>query len=151
MLRYIPGKTRVKTEFFKGITFGDIIVAIVCLVFAIVIIARELLVSALRQLAASKNVIIAADMWGKVKANFQYVALTLYMIFGYFIHIAVLPGWAMTTLEVLCWVSMIATVFSTVMSGVHYMVKNKAVFVDNAKEEAKEKTVEYEQDENFGN
>ena len=57
----------------------------------------------------------------------------------------------MTTLEVLCWVSMIATVFSTVMSGVHYMVKNKAVFVDNAKEEAKEKTVEYEQDENFGN
>ena len=120
-------------------------------IFAIVIIARELLVSALRQLAASKNVIIAADMWGKVKANFQYVALTLYMIFGYFIHIAVLPGWAMTTLEVLCWVSMIATVFSTVMSGIHYMVKNKAVFVDNAKEEAKEKTVEYEQDENFGN
>ena len=27
MLRYIPGKTRVKTEFFKNITFGDIVLA----------------------------------------------------------------------------------------------------------------------------
>ena len=111
-------------------------------IFATIIIARELMVSALRQLAASKNVIIAADMWGKVKANFQYVALTLYMIFAYFIYIAVLPNWAMVTIEVLCWVSMIATVFSTVMSGIHYMVKNKAVFVDDKKEKSAEKQVE---------
>lgn len=111
-------------------------------IFATIIIARELMVSALRQLAASKNVIIAADMWGKVKANFQYVALTLYMIFAYFIHIAVLPNWAMVTLEVLCWVSIIATVFSTVMSGIHYMVKNKAVFVEDKKEKSAEKQEE---------
>ena len=39
MIRYIPGKTRVKTEFFKNITFGDIMLAIACLIFAIVIIA----------------------------------------------------------------------------------------------------------------
>jgi len=42
MIRYVPGKTRVKTEFFKGITFGDIILAIICLVFAIVIMASNL-------------------------------------------------------------------------------------------------------------
>ncbi|MBO5954704.1 MAG: ATP-binding protein [Clostridia bacterium] len=42
MIRYIPGKTRVKTEFFKGVGFGDIILAIVCLIFAIVIIASNL-------------------------------------------------------------------------------------------------------------
>jgi len=42
MIRYIPGKTRVKTEFFKGIGFGDIILAIVCLIFAIVIVASNL-------------------------------------------------------------------------------------------------------------
>ena len=42
MIRYIPGKTRVKTEFFKGITFGDIILAIICLIFAVVIIASNL-------------------------------------------------------------------------------------------------------------
>ena len=42
MIRYIPGKTRVKTEFLRGISFGDIILAIVCLIFAIVIIASNL-------------------------------------------------------------------------------------------------------------
>ena len=42
MIRYMPGRTRVKTEFMKGISFGDIIIAIVCLIFAVVIIASNL-------------------------------------------------------------------------------------------------------------
>ncbi len=42
MIRYIPGKTRVKTEFFKNISFGDIILAVICLIFAVVIIASNL-------------------------------------------------------------------------------------------------------------
>ncbi len=42
MIRHIPGKTRIKTEFFKGVTFGDIMLAIVCLIFAVVIIASNL-------------------------------------------------------------------------------------------------------------
>ena len=42
MIRYIPGKTRIKTEFLKNITLGDIVVAIGCLAFAIVIIASNL-------------------------------------------------------------------------------------------------------------
>ena len=42
MIRYIPGKTRIKTEFFKNITFGDIILAIVCLIFAVVVVASNL-------------------------------------------------------------------------------------------------------------
>ena len=42
MIRYIPGKTRIKTEFFKDITLGDIILAIVCMIFAIVIVASNL-------------------------------------------------------------------------------------------------------------
>ena len=42
MIRYIPGKTRVKTEFFKNVTFGDIILAIICLIFAIVVVASNL-------------------------------------------------------------------------------------------------------------
>ncbi len=42
MIRYIPGKTRIKTEFLKNITLGDILLAIVCLVFAVVIVASNL-------------------------------------------------------------------------------------------------------------
>lgn len=44
MIRYIPGKTKVKTEFFKNITLGDILVAIGCLIFAIVIMASNLFI-----------------------------------------------------------------------------------------------------------
>ena len=42
----------------------------------VIVIFRELIISALRQMAASKNVVIAADMWGKVKANFQFFAIS---------------------------------------------------------------------------
>ena len=42
MIRYIPGRTRIKTEFFKNITLGDVIVAIICGIFAIVIVASNL-------------------------------------------------------------------------------------------------------------
>ena len=42
MIRYIPGKTRVKTEFIKGFGLGDIILALICLVFAIVVAASNL-------------------------------------------------------------------------------------------------------------
>ncbi len=41
MIRYIPGKTRVKTEFLKNITLGDIILAILCGVFAVFIAASD--------------------------------------------------------------------------------------------------------------
>lgn len=44
MLRYIPGKTRVKTEFFKNFTLLDIVVAIVCIGFTIVVVASNLFV-----------------------------------------------------------------------------------------------------------
>jgi len=42
MIRYIPGKTRIKTEFMKNITLGDVIIGIICLIFAIVIVASNL-------------------------------------------------------------------------------------------------------------
>ncbi len=42
MIRYIPGRTRVKTEFFRNITFGDIILAIICGIFAVVVVASNL-------------------------------------------------------------------------------------------------------------
>ncbi len=41
MIRYIPGKTRVKTEFLKNITLGDIILAILCGIFAVIIAASD--------------------------------------------------------------------------------------------------------------
>lgn len=33
-----------------------------------------------RQIAASKGVIVAANMWGKVKATFQYISIPILML-----------------------------------------------------------------------
>ncbi len=41
MIRYVPGKTRIKTEFFKNITLGDILLAIVLAIFTVFIAASD--------------------------------------------------------------------------------------------------------------
>ena len=48
-----------------------------------IIISREFMVSALRFLAASKGVVVAADMWGKVKTVVQMIALPVCIILAY--------------------------------------------------------------------
>ena len=47
------------------------------IIIAIIIIGRELIISAFRQIAAANGVVMAADMWGKYKTTFQTIALPL--------------------------------------------------------------------------
>ena len=49
----------------------------------IIMLGREFIISALRQIAASKGVVLAADKGGKIKATVQYVSVTLYMVFAF--------------------------------------------------------------------
>ena len=103
--------------------FGDLsnslyIAMAVCIC---VIMARELIISAFRQIAATSGVVMAADMLGKYKTTFQDVSLVVLMV-------AVdLTG---KTQLILAWVGLalfaIATIL-TVWSGISYVVKNKAV------------------------
>ena len=103
--------------------FGDLsnglyIAMAVCIC---VIMARELIISAFRQIAATSGVVMAADMLGKYKTTFQDVSLVVLMV-------AVdLTG---KTQLIVAWVGLalfaIATIL-TVWSGISYVVKNKAV------------------------
>ena len=94
----------------------------------IIVLCRELIVSALRQLAASKNVVIMADMWGKVKANFQFFTIAFFLLLEFLTFNLALEGTIVVIVEAICYVLLGLTVASTLMSGVHYMVKNRAVF-----------------------
>ncbi len=96
----------------------------------IIILAREFMVTALRQMAASKNVIIAADMWGKVKANFQFFAILFFMLFSYLLGLNVMSSTLKLVAEIICYALLAVTVLATIISGVHYLVKNGEVFVD---------------------
>ena len=86
-----------------------------------IIMARELIISAFRQIAATSGVVMAADMLGKYKTTFQDISLVVLMV-------AVdLTG---KTQLIVAWIGLalfaIATIL-TVWSGISYVVKNKAV------------------------
>lgn len=94
------------------------------------ILSRELIVSAFRQIAASKNIILAADYTGKVKAVFQDITVFLYMIFAFMVaqFYPVIEGLAYTIINIVLLTLLVATTLLTVFSGLNYIVKNKQVF-----------------------
>ncbi len=93
-----------------------------------IIICRELLIGIIRQIAATKGVVLAANMWGKVKATFQYISIPILML--------LVPREQITLVSeglygaIYC-VGMglfgIATIL-TIISAVVYIVQNKSVF-----------------------
>ncbi len=84
----------------------------------ILIISREFLISGFRTIAASKNVTIAANMWGKVKTVFQMVLIVVilmdYTSYMGFISFLINP-------------LIIITVLMTVISGATYIYDNLKV------------------------
>lgn len=88
------------------------------------ILARELIISAFRQIAAANNVILAAEKLGKFKTVFQDACIVVLLVSA---GVAGLAG------EIISYVGLglfvIATVL-TVVSGVSYVVKNKQVLED---------------------
>lgn len=101
----------------------------------IIILTREFMVSAVRQMAASKNVIIAADMWGKVKANFQFFTVMFFMLLSYFVGLNIMSANLTMVFEIVCYSLLAITVVSTVISGLRYILNNTLVFENESKKD----------------
>lgn len=89
-----------------------------------VILARELIVSGFRMVAASTGLVLAADKVGKVKTTFQDISITMLLVGADFFGLT-------TVSKVFCGIGLAALAISTVLtiwSGVSYIMKNKAVF-----------------------
>ena len=80
----------------------------------ILVLAREFVVSGLRMSAASQNVVIAADKFGKIKTVVQMVAVVLLTIEAF--DILYIP-------QILYYVSVVLTV----LSGISYVAKHKEI------------------------
>ncbi|WP_073998108.1 CDP-diacylglycerol--glycerol-3-phosphate 3-phosphatidyltransferase [Anaerococcus urinomassiliensis] len=80
----------------------------------IIIIARELIITGFRTLAADQGITIAASMWGKAKTTSQMIALVCLL----------LDVESLNNIGI--YIFYIAVIL-TVISGVDYMVKNKQV------------------------
>lgn len=99
------------------------------------ILSRELLISAVRMIAASKGIVVQANIYGKVKTVFQVVSLPCLLLLRctsflqcagmLFFTILMYVGLALFTIAVVL----------TIVSGIIYLVQNKSVFAEKAKEE----------------
>ena len=96
-------------------------------VFTMLIISRELMISVFRTVAADKRVVLAADMWGKLKTVVQMMALFAML------PITDFAVWNPLAAEVFFYggfgLLALATLL-TVVSGIHYIVKNRNVLED---------------------
>ena len=87
------------------------------------ILTRELTVSVFRAVAASKGLVLAADIYGKVKTVLLDVGVAFLILAG--------------VNTVIMWIGEIvfyAGAVLTVFSGVRYLVKNKHVLADTVKD-----------------
>ena len=90
------------------------------------ILTRELTVSVFRAVAASKGLVLAADIYGKVKTVLLDVGVAFLILAG--VNEAI-----MWIGEIVFYLGAVLTVFS----GVRYLVKNKHVLADTAKDGGK--------------
>jgi len=96
----------------------------------VIIVARELAITGLRLLAASKNVVLAAEKYGKHKTISQIVAIIALLVMD-----ASLEWWPWLQGMLKSWVPMFAqlalwvTVLLTTSSGVLYLWRNRELFL----------------------
>ncbi len=90
-----------------------------------VILARELIVSGFRMVAASKNVVLAADKSGKIKTFFQDIAILVLLVGADF------SNGLYSVINIVGLVLLGVATLLTIYSGTEYLVKNKQVLKDN--------------------
>jgi CDP-diacylglycerol--glycerol-3-phosphate 3-phosphatidyltransferase len=98
----------------------------------VVIVARELAITGLRLLAASKNIVLAAERYGKHKTISQIVAIiALLVVDACHEWPTVLENfftpWAPQFTIIMLWV----TVALTALSGMIYLWRNRALYLDD--------------------
>ena len=110
--------------------------AILLTVGAIVIISRELLISAVRQIAASKGVVVQANVFGKIKTIFQDISLPMLVLLNSARMQAIkdisMQDFTPSPFWVIWWwasvVLFAVAIILTIVSGVVYLVQNRKVF-----------------------
>lgn len=97
---------------------------------AIILIARDIVVDALRFIGAQKHIVIAANIFGKAKTVLQMVAISVVLLndfpFRYFDQ-----SWpvGLRVSDILVYVCTIVSL----VSGIIYIVQNRKVFIEEKK------------------
>ncbi len=100
---------------------------IVFIVIAITIIARELIISGFRQIAATKGIIMQADIFGKIKTFETFIAIGFSFLIDFTVYNRTF-GRVMLYISFILW---IAAFILTILSAFNYFFSNKVVFEDD--------------------
>ena len=102
----------------------------ILLICVVLMIARDLIVDALRLVAVKKNIVIAANIFGKAKTVLQMIAIPMLLLndwpFNYFDS-----NWP-EALQISNWFFYAATIMS-IVSGIIYVYQNRNVFREFSK------------------
>lgn len=93
----------------------------------IIFIARDLIVDAMRLVASGKKVVVAANIFGKLKTVAQMIAVTFLFLNDWPFSFLGLPQY-LTVTDLLVYLAALLSL----ASGVIYIIQNKRVFQDNA-------------------
>ena len=135
----IADKVLVVTGLFIIVDSGVLSWGRLGLVGSVIIMARELAISAFRQIAATKGVVMAADKLGKAKTLCTLLALPSLFIGMYKDSWFVDNNFVNVTGSIFWWIGLVlfvASVVLTIWSGINYIVTNKDVLRDEKKESA---------------
>lgn len=90
-----------------------------------VILAREIIVSGFRMVAASSGMVIAADVFGKYKTTFQDISIVVLLIGAGVCELTDnIVGVIINYIGLACFA---LAVILTIISGINYLVKNREI------------------------
>jgi len=98
----------------------------------VIIVARELAITGLRLLAASKNIVLAAERYGKHKTISQFICIIALLVVDASPEWPpalqnLLVGWTPMFADIMLWI----TVVLTATSGLIYLWRNRALYLDD--------------------
>ena len=95
-------------------------------IVGIIIIGRDMVISTFRQIAASKNFVMAADKIGKIKAFLTDIGMVMLILLAWF-NVMAFNATFVNIFAICSYVVIGVSVVLTIWSMIHYMVKNREV------------------------
>lgn len=101
----------------------------------IIMIIRDIVVDAIRIMAVNKNVVIAANKYGKMKTVFQMIAIPAILLNDYPFSL-IYKTFDYPESLYICNIFMYIAALMSLISGIIYLYQNRFVFKDNRKAQA---------------
>lgn len=126
------------------VTFDGTVPAPFGMLALLIILTRDYVVDAVRQIGASKGTVISADIWGKMKTVVTMVALIMLILYAYLNVAFTISETVMYIIWIIAVTAFAIAVLLTLLSGTNYLIKNRSLF--SSKVQKNETTMKEQQE-----